>query len=83
MILPDIETICTVADSQIYVFKTNVHSHRILRALEQALAPFPNLYWSVDLDDEDRVLRVVSATLTASQIRQVAALAGIRCEELA
>lgn len=68
--------------TQVFVFRTNVVSHRMLRNLEEVLSPVPETFWTVDLEDADRILRVETSRLTAPQIRALAHSAGVRCDEL-
>jgi hypothetical protein len=73
----------TIDLSNILIFKTNIQTEfdrlRIKNVLD---ASQKVLKWNIDMDDVDRVLRVVSDTLTAEQIISVIEYVGFECAEL-
>ena len=62
----------TIDLSNILIFKTNIQTEfdrlRIKNVLD---ASQKVLKWNIDMDDVDRVLRVVSDTLTAEQLEYI------------
>jgi hypothetical protein len=73
----------TVDISNILIFKTNIRTEfdklRIKNVLDASLKV---LKWNIDMDDVDRVLRIVSDSLTPEQIISVMDYVGFECAEL-
>jgi hypothetical protein len=73
----------TIDLSNILIFKTNIQTEfdklRIKNVLD---ASHKVLKWNIDMDDVDRVLRVVSDSLTPEQIIFVLDYVGFECAEL-
>jgi hypothetical protein len=73
----------TIDLSNILIFKTNIQTEfdrlRIKNVLD---ASQKVLKWNIDMDDVDRVLRVVSDSLTPEQIISVMDYVGFECAEL-
>ncbi|HEY2648768.1 MAG TPA: hypothetical protein VGI38_06225 [Puia sp.] len=73
----------TIDLSNIFIFKTNIQTEfdklRIKNVLD---ASQKVLKWNVDMEDVDRVLRVVSDSLTPQQIISVLDYVGFECTEL-
>ncbi len=73
----------TVDISNILIFKTNIRTEfdklRIKNVLDASLKV---LKWNIDMDDVDRVLRIVSDSLTPDQIISVMDYVGYECAEL-
>ena len=73
----------TVDISNILIFKTNIRTEfdklRIKNVLDASLKV---LKWNIDMDDVDRVLRIVSDSLTPDQIISVMDYVGFECAEL-
>jgi len=73
----------TIDLSNIFVFKTNIQTEfdklRIKNVLD---ASQKVLKWNIDMDDADRVLRVVSDSLRPEQIISVLDYVGFECSEL-
>ena len=73
----------TIDLSHILIFKTNIQTEfdklRIKNVMD---ASQKVLKWSVDTDDIDCVLRVVSDSLTPEQIISVINYVGFECAEL-
>jgi hypothetical protein len=69
--------------SNIYVFKTNIRTEfdrlRIKNVLD---ASQKVLKWNIDKHDVDCVLRIVSDSLTPSQIISIVDFVGFECIEL-
>ncbi len=74
----------TIDLSNILIFKTNIQTEfdrlRIKNVLD---ASQKVLKWNIDMEDSDRVLRIVSDSLSPEQIISVLDYVGFECEELA
>lgn len=69
---------------QIFVFKTNVQNEADLLTLHMMLDNHPQIHqWSVDTDDIDCVLRVVTDSLTEDAIISIIRTVGFYCADLA
>ena len=68
----------------VLVFKTDMNGAGCKQTVADALQrQFGSaLYWTVDLEDCDRVLRVETRTIAAEAIIQTLREAGFRCDEL-
>jgi hypothetical protein len=73
----------TIDLSNIFIFKTNIQTEfdklRIKNVLD---ASQKVLKWNIDMDDADRVLRIVSDCLRPEQIISVLDYVGFECTEL-
>ena len=73
----------TIDISNIFIFKTNIQTEfdklRIKNVLD---ASQKVLKWNIDMDDADRVLRIVSDSLRPEQIISVLDYVGFECSEL-
>ena len=73
----------TIDLSNIFIFKTNIQTEfdklRIKNVLD---ASQKVLKWNIDMDDADRVLRIVSDSLRPEQIISVLEYVGFECSEL-
>jgi hypothetical protein len=73
----------TIDFSNIFIFKTNIQTEfdklRIKNVLD---ASKKVLKWNIDMDDADRVLRIVSDSLRPEQIISVLDYVGFECSEL-
>ena len=68
---------------EILVFKTNLHDKRRISDVETTLNFHPGIIgWNVDLNDTDKVLRVLSNNLPASEVETLLLNEGYYCEEL-
>ncbi len=68
---------------EVLVFKTNiadVTGMRLLKGLFNKMWQVKN--WSVDLEDDDRVLRIESVHLSSNRISSMVCDLGISCSEL-
>jgi hypothetical protein len=73
----------TIDVSNILIFKTNIRTEfdklRIKNVLD---ASHKVLKWSIDMEDVDHVLRVISDSLSPEQIISVLDYVGFECAEL-
>lgn len=68
----------------VLVFKTNLTDERCIKRVEKLFNQFEKPFeWSVDTEDCDNVLRVVTETIGKKKIIQTVRRAGFECEELA
>ncbi len=68
---------------QILIFRSNIHTEADRHSIKQALDFHPHIDdWTVDIDDKDKVLRVISARLGHKEIVDFVQLHGYSCEEL-
>ena len=68
----------------VLVFKTNVTSKRKAGKVSNLLTSLPAIQqWNFDLEDCDKILRIVSNGLSPRNVESVLQGAGIGCEELA
>jgi hypothetical protein len=69
--------------THIHVFKTNIETEADKSRIGELLSQTPHIEeWSVDNDDVDRVLRVVSRKLDAYQVIKLINNKGYECREL-
>lgn len=69
--------------AHILVFKTNIHTDMDKHRIEAALSEMKHIEeWSVDMEDIDRVLRVVSFELCPEEIISFIRSVGFECQEL-
>ncbi len=67
----------------ILLFKTDIKSEADKRVLQSSLDRHKNIeHWTVDLDDEDYVLRIISYELKHQQIIELVQEKGYTCCEL-
>lgn len=68
---------------EILVFKTNLTSSRHIKNIRPALNLHPFIKeWNVDLQDCDKILRVVAENIPANEVESIISSAGYVCEEL-
>jgi len=68
----------------VLVFKTDVTSKRKVGKVNTLLTSFPTIHqWNFDLEDCDKILRIVSNGLSPRNVESALQSAGIGCEELA
>lgn len=68
---------------EILVFKTNVSSKKKVSQIANRLSSVPAIkQWNFDLDDCDKVLRIVTTGLNARFIESLLKIGGFKCEEL-
>ncbi len=72
-----------INSKKVLVFKTNVRQEEDLKILKPVFEQQREvLKWSVDMDDEDKVLRIETRTLPAKKIESLVLEAGFNCIEL-
>jgi hypothetical protein len=72
-----------VVNADILVFRTNVSSNKDISQVESILNSLPSIHeWNFDLDDCDKILRIVASDLLAPDIEALLNVAGIFCQEL-
>lgn len=65
------------------LLKTDIYTAREARLLELVFSSHPQIkQWSVDMEDVDRVLRIVSTTMTYSEAAAILWYYGFYCGEL-
>lgn len=68
---------------EILVFKTNLTNVNRVHDIEPILDIHPRIHqWNVDLHDHDKVLRVLSTSISANEVQNILQGAGYYCEEL-
>ena len=69
--------------SHIHIFGTDIDGLAPDAKLVQTLYGHASIWeWSLDAEDNDRVLRVVSPSMTPQQISSLVQQHGYRCDEL-
>lgn len=67
----------------IHIFSTNIRTDEDLAALAPVLDAHAQIErWTVDQEDEDCVLRIVSHTLTCPELIELVGRYGYHCAEL-
>lgn len=67
----------------VLVFKTNVSGEEEINEVRDLLSSLPSIEsWNFDLDDCDRILRIVATGLYPDEVEDLLEGAGIRCVEL-
>jgi len=74
--MPDILT------RQVLVFRTNLNTKAEVQKIKQALNKKAIIQWSVDMEDCDKVLRVITENLTPADIIGVLRGKGLECVEM-
>lgn len=68
---------------EVLVFKTNIEE---TTSLDKIKSVFNNMWqireWSVDLEDEDKVLRIESVHLSGEKVKGLISDLGIHCDDL-
>jgi hypothetical protein len=68
---------------EILVFKTDVSSKKKVSKVSALLTSFPAIQqWNFDLDDCDKVLRIVATDLRPGSVESLLHTAGFNCQEL-
>ena len=66
---------------EILVFKTNVTSRKKVSKVSPLLTSVPTIQqWNFDLDDCDKVLRIVATELNPGSVESLLQTAGFDCE---
>lgn len=66
----------------ILIFRTNIKSKKEAENFLSFLDKNEIIKWSIDLEDHDRVLRIVSSCFSAETISDLAERKGFECIEL-
>ena len=67
----------------VYVFKTDINSASLIESVKPLLNSYQYITdWSIDMEDIDNVLRVVSVELLENEIIQIIKSKGFICEAL-
>jgi hypothetical protein len=67
----------------ILVFKTNIRYKKDIKIIEQHLNPNLSIVkWNVDMDDNDKILRIESTHNNPDDIIYIINKVGFECEEL-
>ena len=75
--------VMTTDINHILVFKTNIQTECDKLRIQNILDSLDSIQqWNIDLHDVDRVLRIVSDTLTPEQIISIVKRRGFDCTEL-
>lgn len=68
---------------EILVFKTNVTSKKKVSKVSPLLTSFPTIQqWNIDLEDCDKILRVVGTGLAPGFVESLLQRAGFNCQEM-
>lgn len=70
------------AIEQVLVFKTNIKTRTEIQKLRQVLNKRAIVKWNIDMEDCDKVLRVITPSLTPAEIIEVVGKKGVECVEL-
>lgn len=72
-----------IKHEHIHIFKTNIKTPADKQKLQPILGAHQHINeWSVDMDDVDCVLRVISPTLNRENIIELVCMQGYQCSEL-
>jgi hypothetical protein len=66
----------------VMVFRTNITTKTEAKKLLSLINKKEIIKWSIDLEDHDRVLRVVSDNFSSEKIVDLAKTKGLECAEL-
>jgi hypothetical protein len=67
----------------ILIFKTNIRLKKDLGVIKPLLSAYESIIkWTVDRDDSDKILRIVSTSNNSLDIIKTIKEAGYHCEEL-
>lgn len=67
----------------VYVFKTDINSALLIELVKPLINSYKDILdWSIDIEDIDNVLRVVSVELMENDIVQIIKTKGFICEAL-
>ena len=68
---------------EVLVFKTNVTSKRKVSKVSPLLTSFPIIQqWNFDLEDCDKILRIVATGLNPGSVKSLLQTAGFSCDVL-
>ncbi len=67
----------------VYVFKTDINSASLIESVKPLLNSYQYISdWSIDIEDIDNVLRIISVELLENEIIQIIKSKGFICEAL-
>lgn len=67
----------------IYIFVSNINTREDLKQFEIQLKPYQKvLTWTVDLSDDEKVLRVVTAELQCKDVISLVRAIGFDCHQM-
>jgi len=67
----------------IFIFKSNIKTDMDVYVIKTYLDIHPCIeQWNIDMDEEDRILRIVSSTLNEKNITDLICKCGYSCEAL-
>lgn len=67
---------------RIHIFKTNIRTPEDKAIITKALNIDAIYHWSIDTDDCDCVLRVITSTLSPTEMMNIITNEGYQCSEL-
>jgi len=68
---------------EILVFKTNLVDETHIAAVHEHLNVHPQIHqWNVDVEDCDKVLRIVSSGIKAKEVEKIVGGVGYYCKEI-
>lgn len=68
---------------EVLVFRTNVHRQEQIKKVGTLLSPVISIKdWNLDLNDRDKILRIVTTGLPAAFIESLLESSGLYCQEL-
>lgn len=80
---PGTKSLTNYLQMQVLIFKTNINTLREINRISPLLDQLTNNgHWSVDLDDCDKVLRLITNTTSTQEVITYVTDAGFLCEEL-
>jgi len=71
-----------LTSEQVLVFRTNIKKRSEIQKLRQVLNRRAVIKWNLDFEDVDKVLRVITATLTPDDVIRAVKQKGLECAEL-
>lgn len=67
----------------VYVFKTDINTASLIESVKPLLNSYQYISdWSIDIEDIDNVLRIISVELLENEIIQIIKSKGFICEAL-
>jgi hypothetical protein len=70
--------------TEVLIFKTDLATPEQVKQVSTVFEPLDTvMHWTVDLEDVDRVLRLVCINLKAESVQGLLEAAGISCEHMA
>jgi hypothetical protein len=68
--------------SNVLVFRTNINTKTEAKKILSSFSKEEVIKWSIDLDDRDKILRIVSNTFSSDKLINLAKEKGLECIEL-